>query len=214
MSKQERIAELLELMKVPEVAKVMFLALDEAKGKLKSEIDRYRKSEGLFKKVRETIQKHSYRFELKKGEDDEWHIMNISPPPQNNIDIEAIIHTDIFPHIRLNAMFSGEVDIIDEFISKNKHNYNVQFIKFTDSHIFGIISEIVANRNGECQKEIEYDEVDWKNEKATMEERYREIFYYMEKEPNIREFIFDYFFMLLRPDSEKKLTDSLFVDTK
>lgn len=211
MSKQERIAELLELMKVPEVAKVMFLALDEAKGKLRSEIDKYRESEGLFKKVRETIQKHSYRFELKMGDDDEWHVMNISPPPQNHINIEAIIHTDVFPHIRVNAMFSGDGDIFEEFISKDEHNYNVQFIKFTDSHIFGIICEIAASRNDDAQKEIEYDEVDWKNERASREERYREIFYYMEKESYIREFIFDYFFMLLRPDSEKKATDSLFV---
>ena len=38
------------------------------------------------------------------------------------------------------------------------------------------------------------------------EEKYREMFYYMEKDPYIREFLLDLFFILLKPDSDKELS--------
>ena len=205
MRKQERIAELLELMKVPEVAKVIFLTIDEVKGKLKDEIDQWRRSELLLKKLKEAVHKDSYRFELKKT-DDEWHVISISPEPIGEIDFKSMIMTDVLPHFQLNIASPKSCEILNEFISKENHDYNIQFIKFADNHVFGIILEIVNSLDSDPVKEIEIENIEYGYETKSNEEKYREMFYYMEKDPYIREFLLDLFFILLKPDSDKELS--------
>lgn len=201
MRKQDRTVELLELLKVPEVAKVMFLALDEAKGKLKDEIDKYRNAKNLLKKLKENVPVDSYRFELKKTGDDEWRVLNISPDPPEGMDIKSKIIKDVLPRVHIDKESPGNGEIFNEFISKDEQNYNVQFIKFKENHFFGVMREIGSFIERESEKEIEIGNIKREDETGTLDEKYREIFYYMEKDAYIREFLFDCFFMLLRPNS-------------
>jgi hypothetical protein len=219
MDDRININELMELLNIPDFERIIYHKVEELKYAFQEEISLYKNLKDHFKKtdngnllLYENLspqRKLTYRFELHKTDNDEWTPVKIDPNPPHT-PIYDIIPQSIIDHISNFKtdplrIYKYQSEITE---SENNHSFQVEFTKLSDEHIVGTIRESDPNEENapkdNKKKETNVIYINDSFRKERDEDNYKELFYYMQKYPEIKDYIFAEFFIKLKPEFDNK----------
>jgi len=213
MNRQQQINEIMELMNIPEFEKLIGIKVEELKIILDKQIKLYRNlksefSHGAEKRRLRSIEnkslepvKETYFFELNRIEDTDhtrgckWILRRMEPEPE--LDAEEVIPDSLIEILSSHSTDPLKIEFDEFYSDRLAGKLDVRSIKYNDARIFGTLRLIsqnkkVTERSGTITLDVPREEME-------QEQRYTELFRYMEKYPQIREHIFTYFYMIQKP---------------
>lgn len=205
------IIELMEILNVPEIEKHLYYAIQNCKtggytNKLKIFTEKKKAlRQALFEsyypgnnKSSKEINDPLYWFEVFRYSKGYWGIKVLDPTPPPYFEKSEIIPGDI---IQLIAAYPVNPDRVERLPNVSSHlyekNYDMQFTRFSRYMVCGTISENQQAREQRVKSQI----FTWAEQ---LEMAYKVMFYYMEKFPMLRNYLFSEFFSILKPAIDEK----------
>lgn len=222
--RRKMIADLNELIKIPDVDTYIFLTIEQAKIKFAEEIKNYHLIKNSFhqsKQSKQTGQSNmvlikdknmdhlaqSYYFEIKRNKNKDgklkyqWKVATVKPKPK--VDFSQIIPMEFMNMIDLHAVDPDRIETYKRFKSRSlKKSFDIRFTRYSETHIMGSIRENPedAEQNGENDGFVDARKAfKLKLSQQNIKEDYMELFRYMEEYPEIKEDIFNRFNMVQKP---------------
>lgn len=168
--RRKMIADLNELIKIPDVDTYIFLTIEQAKIKFAEEIRNYHQIKNSFHQSKQGSKQsgqsgqsgrgnmvliedknpdnlsQSYYFEIKriKNKDGKlkyhWKITTVKPKPK--IDTDQIIPLEFINMIDFHAVDPDRIETYKRFKSRSlKKSFDIRFTRYSDTHIMGSIRE-------------------------------------------------------------------------
>jgi len=150
-----------------------------------------------------------YRFELSRYEGGNWIPVRVDPLPPDGCTISQVI-----PDIVVKSIVAQSVDLkrhhsIRVKVEQDLHVFffDVKYIQVSADHLFGSIwiSDAPDRVAGAHHPKMSITRVDCRYEEKSEETNYWELLEYMQKYPEVKEHIFEYFFLKLKPKMDKRL---------
>lgn len=218
----KRIKELNELLNVPELDIIFFLFMDDVKRKHAAHIEAYRSVKSRFREVgkgrmrlieNKSPRQHrklEYYFELNRvqGRDNreqfEWAVTRIEPRTFSSVD--KIIPPEFLELIEFQQSDPEKMELLEKFKSKKlRKHFDISFTKISNNHAVGNIRRsIMDDQNPTELIDVSAIDVDFQSDIEKEEREYIELLNYMEKYPEIRDEIFNYFYMIQKPMADSK----------
>jgi hypothetical protein len=219
MKERVDLDEFMELLNIPEFEKLIYHKIEELKCLLRNEIKIYRTIKDNFKKTacsntyifeNDAPQKvHTYRFELSRVESRKWIPVKIEPLPPRGCSVDDIIPTSLIQHIVSYPVNPEKIRSYRlETAGTGKRQYHVaEFVKYSDDYLFGAVRqvEISEQKTSTQNQEPRIVKIDWDYEKKGDEQNYQDLFYYMQRYPEIKKCILGDFFHRLKPLLDSRL---------
>ncbi len=155
-----------------------------------------------------------YRFELSRYEGENWIPVRVDPLPPDGCTISQVIPdyvvkrilakpVDLKRHYSMRVMVDDDLPVLC---------YDVKYVMVSADHLFGSIWLVSApDRPASANdKKMLITRVDCRYEEKSEETNYWELLDYMQKYPEVKEHIFEYFFLKLKPKMDKRLKQELF----
>lgn len=205
------IIELMELLNVPEIAKHLYYAIQNCKtGEYANKIKIFtEKKKALRQALFESFYLENnqspkeipgslYWFEVIRLSKDYWEIKTLEPTPPPYFEKSEIIPGDI---IQLIAAYPFNPDQVERLTNVPSHlyakNYDLQFTRFSPYMACGTIAE-----NQQAREQRIKSQIFTRGEQ--LEVAYKVMFYYMEKFPTLRNYLFNEFFSILKPAIDER----------
>jgi hypothetical protein len=223
MYKKQILEELPELLNIPQLEGIIFHKVEELKLYFQEEIQQYRNLKENFRRTaygnmevlnvnNETGKKdQTYHFELHQFLDDPWTATSIEPSPPPGFEIYDIIPESLIEFIGSFVTPLKKTNTLKEFIldSMEGRTFDLNFVKFSERHVLGTIknsktpaSNITADDVPDPMTHIyNYDKKD------TEKGDYKELIYYMQKYPALKQYFLTEFHMKVKPLILENLID-------
>lgn len=215
--------ELLELLNIPEFERLIYNKIEETKEILKDKIDSYKNIKEYLKKTTSRNPSYInddpsrrvqiYRFEFNRIETMEWIPVMVDPLPPNGCSIEDIIPTSLVRHI---ASYPVNPHRVQNFKIETKETgihrcQEVEFIRYSEDYLFGGIRLIDISEQNDSGNHAEslIVEIEWDYDKKGDEKNFQDLFYYMQRFPEIKNCILGDFFHRLKPRLDSRLRRSI-----
>lgn len=219
MGKKEILNELDELLNIPQFERIIFHKIEELKTYLRDEISLYRDLKEGFRGAaygkmhiyEEKGQKKSltYRFQLDKDTNGKWKITDIDPSLPPGIKTDDVVPPLIIKYMDTFSANAVKIETVPDFSHPDLEGraFFLRFAKYSDRHLMGTVTEIqpkteVPSTDSESEKLMDINDY---YKRDDMGFNYKELMYYMEKFPALKEHIFSEFFMRWKPLIDKKL---------
>ena len=213
--KQEKLDELNELLNIPQLERILFHKVEELKLYFKDEIQRYRGLKEEFKRSAygdlhvlggqrgKSKKVQAYHFELNRTKDGQWIATSIEPSPPSGCEIYDIIPEEIVQYIGSSNTGPDKIEVKKDFslASLKGKAFDLRFLKFSDRHVLGTLKayEIPPANGAEGEKTNHMTEIYNYDKKETAKGNYKELFYYMQKYPELRRYFFTELHMKMKP---------------
>ncbi len=207
------IDELVTLLGIPQVKEAVFYKINEFKEHRGHLIDSYKKEREMFRRtVFESVRRDEsdtedsgnnalYYYEIVRFRPGDIRVVGFEPeiPPYYN-------RSELLPEDVIERLFDAPGDFRDARVlwKEPSHlygkQYDLQFIRWNESHVTGTIRE-----NNETREERYRNQVHTVNE--GLDAAYHVLFHHMQRYPEIRDYIFNEFFGKIKPvldDREQK----------
>jgi hypothetical protein len=144
----------------------------------------------------------TYRFELNRGNEDQWNAAKLEPPPPPGYDIHDIIPEEIIDYITAYETNMGKMETIKglSLPTVKGIRFDLHFTKYSGYHVLGTIK--AHHEEKEDREEIYI--YTWKEPE---ESDYKELIYYMRKYPPLRMYFFTELHMKMKPLILGKMVD-------
>jgi len=210
------IIELMEILNVPEIEKYLYYAVQNCKtGEYADKLNIFTgKKKALRQALFEsfypgnnnsTKESHTplYWFEVHRYGKGHWEIKELEPTPPPYFEKSEIIPGDI---IQLIVAYPVNPDRVERLTNVSSHlcakNYDLQFTRISRYMVCGTIAE-----NQQAREQRVKNQIFTRSEQ--LEVAYRVMFYYMEKFPKLRSYLFNEFFSILKPAiDENRIEDA------
>lgn len=222
MNREQKIDELLELLNIPEVETMVFLHFNGIKRECAEQIQCYRELKQGFKETahgdwrlfinRDVKKIKTYNFELHRREEDQWVPVGLDPQPPEGTDIGEIMPPELIRRIGFADVQPETMQFFKKYCKtpSGSRLFQVQFIRQSDEHTLGTLRIGKAPLLAEGPKRDEPPQAgteenlkvlncDWNYEEHTDEEHLKQLFYDMQKHPEIKKYILEVYFTQVRP---------------
>jgi hypothetical protein len=214
MGKKEMLEELDDLLSIPQIDRIIYHKIEELKTYFKDEVTLYMNLKEGFRKTAygnmqiyeetEPKKNQTYQLQLDRNEDDEWEITDIDPSPGYGINPNEIVPPMLISYMTSFKANPTKIEIVSNFTHPNLRGrvFHLRFAKYSDRHLLGTVTEVQAETEETSRSDSETAKIveinDYYKGDAS-EFNYRELMYYMEKFPALKEHIFSEFFMRWKP---------------
>lgn len=220
MEKLRLLKDLSQLLNVPQFERIIFHKVEELKTYLRDEIELYRQLQQDFRKtaygelkVAEDpvhLRVMTYRFQLDRDEQGRWVATDLDPAPPVGSDADDIMPAPVIDYITGFNTHPTRIETVRNltFPDLEGRSFDLRFAKYSDYHALGTIAEIQAGESpaagGETDNLLLITDT-FRNGGPEM--NYKELLYYMEKFPALKEHMFAEFFMCWKPLLDQGLVD-------
>lgn len=205
------IIELMEILNVPEIERHLYYAIQNCKtGEYADKLKIFKEKkkalrQALFEsfypgnnKSSKEIHSPLYWFEVIRYSKGYWEIKVLEPTPPPYFETSEIIPGDI---IQLIVAYPVNPDRVERLTNVSSHlyakNYDLQFTRLSRYMVCGTINENQQAREQRVKSQI----FTWSEQ---LEVAYKVMFYYMEKFPMLRSYLFNEFFSILKPAIDER----------
>ncbi len=211
-------AELEDLLHVPQFERILHHKVEELKLYLHDEISLYRDLRKQFRKStygkltvageEKSTGPQVYRFHLEQMQPGEWSVMELEPTVFADIGTYGIIPREIIKHISHYPPNPVKIEELSNFVHPYLEGrfFNICFARYSDAHIFGTISELEGSAGPAAEDSVP-GVVDIEDAYAAADPgtNMHELSVYMKKYPQLREHLLAEFYLKWKPLLEKKL---------
>lgn len=205
MNKKEKNEEIWELINIPEVAKFLLSALEEAKEKFKDQIQQYRKAKNKLKEekkqevippgLNEFSTDKSYFFDIIRIEDPEsdgyqWVVEKFKFKDKPNV--VSFIFSDFIKKIDQLEIDPQQIKTQDVHSSTGS-SFKINFTKSSDTHVGGFVKTIAPHEVKQRMENSKVIKLSREYEGMDDEEMYQKIIQLMRENAEVREDIFFYY---------------------
>lgn len=218
MDRTQIIELFLELMNFPKVMELMELELRRLELTLGEQLSDYRRLRESFKKaVFRQLLVHEggsppdepmYWFEISRTGKDRWEVTDIEPPLPEGVDMGYVVPAGF---IDMVAGFETSEEEIREHQGEfdtpsGRQEFQVRFAKYTDDNAMGTIREVDSTDSTEpaSARKLEVIHTGTDYSQSDDEKNFGQLFYYMKKYPDLKKYILDEFFTVLKPLFDRK----------
>lgn len=219
MQKHLLLAELEELLNIPQIERIIFHKLKEMKSIMADEIQLYKRLKHELKNEAygelQVVEKDSratgaqpYLFELDRHEDGRWVLANLEPQPPVEYDPRDIVPMPLIDFMTSFKTHAAKIQTVSDFShhSLKGRLFHLRFARFSEFHLMGTVTEL--ERAGESSaNEDNIVQISDLYKKKSNDLKNREIAFYMDKYPAFRQHVFSMFYMKWKPVLDKQLVD-------
>jgi hypothetical protein len=218
--RERRLETLFDLLNIPEAEEILLLNAAELELTFSDKVAEYRNLKNQFHKTRydnmlifknkKPVKKlQAYSFELKRVEDrgsesgHKWIVDRLSPEPATSKD--EVIPPEFFRIIDNVKPDADRIEYITGFESESLgRKFDITYTRRSKVHVIGNIRQHRRrSRKGVIEKDDKQNKMAFVDVNPDHYEDYLELYRCMEADPFIREHMFSYFHMVLKPSAKK-----------
>ncbi len=225
MSREKLLKLLPEVLYIPQIERLIYHKIEELGFYWKDEVDHYRKIKAELKrgvpgnlaiweneKYNEQGNKYIYHFELYQEEDGHWITSNLYPEPPEGFEANDILPEEIVTYIGTFNTETGNLESKKGLTipGREEQVFDFRFVKYYSNHILGVVefNHIPGPINSAASPKPaeENDKTDpvadlfanFKPSEGDLD-NYKELFYYMQKYPSLKNYFFTEFNVKIKP---------------
>jgi len=223
LEKEELLEEIKEMLNIPQLERIIFHKINELKFFFREEVERYRNLKAKFRQeaygdihvldTRLEVENEfqTYHFELNLNKKKQWIVSAIEPSPPPGYETEDIIPNEIIKYI---ASIEGNSSKIEtqknvSFPSIKGKRFDLSFMRYSNSLILGTIKgfNIPIDDVADTGPPDDLSDLYYNNQDNNDEKNFRDLIYFMQKYPSVKNYFFTELNMKMRPLIQGKIIE-------